>query len=258
MVKDKGVYRVIILPDMQVPYEDKDALAVVEAYMADHKWDEWLCLGDFLDFDCISKFNEEAFRNVENKRIHNDYEDGNKILDRHQAIIRKNNPKAKFTLLEGNHEYRVERLVDKYPVLEGSVEVEHGLRLKEREIKWVRCYKSGDTYQIGNAFFHHGLYANKYHANKMVDNFGVNIYYGHTHDVMSFPKVLRGREKTLEGHSLGCLCKYDQSYIKNNPSNWQQAFAVGYFFPDGYYNIYVTRIFKHRFISPEGKVYQKK
>lgn len=252
----KNIYRVIILSDCQVPYEDKKTLAVVEKYMADHKWDEWVQVGDFLDFDCISKYNAEAFRNVENKRLSEDYAAGNEILDRHQKIIRKRNPKAKFTLLEGNHEYRVEKLMDKYPVLEGSLEVEKGLKLKERGIKWVRCYQKGDIYNIGNAYFHHGLYTGKYHAAKMVDNYGVNIYYGHTHDVMSFPKILRGKDKTLEGHSLGCLCDYNQSYIQGNPTNWQQAFGVGYFFPNGFYNIYVVRIFNHQFVSPEGKHYK--
>lgn len=223
--------------------------------MADHKWDEWIQLGDFMDFDCISKFNEEAFRNVENKRLADDYNEANDILDRHQTIIRANNPKAKFTLLEGNHEYRTERLIDKYPVLEGLVEVEHWLNLKKRKIEYVRCYKKGDIYKLGNANFHHGLYTNKYHSAKMVDNFGVNIYYGHTHDVQSSPKIIRGKNKTLEGMSLGCLCKYDQSYIKNNPTNWSQAFGVMHVLPNGFYNLFVVKIFNHAFVSPEGKFY---
>ena len=223
--------------------------------MADHRWDEWIQLGDFMDFDCISKFNEEAFRNVEDKRLFLDYEKGNDILDRHQAIIRSKNKKAKFTLLEGNHEYRIERLIDKFPVLEGMVEVEKCLKLDKRKINYVRCYQKGDIYKIGKAYFHHGLYTNRYHASKMVENYGVNIYYGHTHDIQFFPKVVRGKNKTLEGGSLGCLCEYNQSYIKGNPTNWQQAFAVMYVLPNGFYSLFLVKIFNNSFVSPEGVFY---
>jgi len=249
-------YRLIVLPDMQVPFEDKRTLKAVEQYMGEHKFDEYLNLGDFMDFNCISSFNKGQLRKIEGQTVAEDYIHGNKILDRHQALIRKNNPDAKFTLLEGNHEFRVERYIDENPQVRGSVEVEVGLKLKERGFKWVRCYQKGQVYTVGNAVFHHGKYTNLYHATKMVQNYGTNIFYGHTHDVQSFSKVLYGKDKTIVGQSLGCLCEYEQSYIQGNPTNWQQAFAVFYFTDDGFFDYYVVRIFKHRFISPEGVVYQ--
>lgn len=252
----EGIYRVIVVPDLQVPYEDKRSLRAVEQYMSDNRWDEYINLGDFMDFNCISHHNAGQLRKVENQRILADYEAGNAILDRHQAIIRKRSPKAKFTLLEGNHDYRIERYLDENPAAQGMLELDVGLRLKQRGIEFIRCYKDGKVYNIGNAYFHHGLYTNEHHAKKHVDRYGVNIFYGHTHDVQSFSKVILGKDKTLVGQSIGCLCRYDQSYIKGNPTNWQQAFGVFYFLPDGYFDYYVVRIFKHRFVSPEGKVYQ--
>ena len=45
----KGGRKVIVLPDMQVPFHDKLTLAAVEKYMADERWDEWVQLGDFID-----------------------------------------------------------------------------------------------------------------------------------------------------------------------------------------------------------------
>lgn len=252
----EGIYRVIVIPDVQVPFQDDRSMAAVEKYMADHTWDEYINLGDFMDFNCISSFNKGQLRKIEGQTIHDDYEVGNEILDRHQKIIRKRNPKAKFTLLEGNHDFRIERYIDENPQTKGSIEVEVGLHLKERGFKYVRCYQKGETYNIGNAYFTHGLYANETHAKKHVDRFGVNIFYGHTHDVQSSSKVIMGKDKTIVGQSLGCLCRYDQSYIKGNPTNWQHAFGIFYFMPDGFFTYYVPRIFKHRFISPEGKLYQ--
>lgn len=246
----------IVLPDMQVPYHDKRSMDAVEQFISKHKWDYYINLGDYMDLDCISSHNKNNLRAVEGKRIMKDYEAGNLILDRHQKIIQKKNPGAKFVLLEGNHEYRIERYIDANPQLEGMVEVEIGLRLEERGFKYVRCYKTGEHYTLGKANFHHGQYTSKYHANKMVDAYGDNIFYGHTHDIMCHPKVLKGKDKTLVGQSLGCLCDYEQSYIGKNPSNWQQGFAVFFFLPNGFFTYYVTRIFDHKFIGIDGVVYQ--
>ena len=241
---------------MHIPYQDDKTLAAVEQYMSEHKWDEYVNIGDFMDFDCLSVFNKEMLRNLEMRRINLDYILANKILDRHQAIIRKKNKNAKFTLLEGNHEYRVETLVDKDPRFEGLIEVEKNLNLKERGFTWIRSWSEGKLYKIGKMYFSHGLYCNQYHAKKMCDNFGVSIYYGHTHDIMSIPKYNRAKEKVLEGHSMGCLCM-DQSYMRGRPSNWQQGFGVAYVYPNGYYNFYMIRIFNGKFISPEGVCYPK-
>lgn len=245
----------IVIPDLQVPYEDKKSLAAVEKYMAAHKWDYYINIGDFMDFDMISSHNKNNLRAVESRRILADYNKGNEILDRHQKIVKKNNPDANFVLIEGNHEYRVERYIDALPQLEGILEVEKCLNLKERGFKWVRSESKGELFNLGKANFTHGTYVTKYHAAKMVENYGVNIFYGHTHDVMAYPKVMRGKDKTIVGQSLGCLCDYNQSYMKGRPSNWQQAFGVFYFYPNGMFDYYVPRLFNNRFIGPDGKSY---
>lgn len=249
------VTRVLVLPDMQVPYHDTETLKAVEKFMKDYRWDHYINLGDFMDFDCISHHTKGKLRVVEGKRVMKDYAVGNEILDRHQQIVRKRNKNAKFVLLEGNHEFRVERYLDERPEMEGLVEVENGLRLKERGFKWVRCYKKGDIFTLGNANFHHGLYTNQFHSKKMVDSFGVNIFYGHLHDVQAFSKVMWGKDKTIVGQSMGCLCDYEQSYIKGNPTKWQQAFGVFEFQENGYFTYNVVRIFNHQFIY-NGKVYK--
>lgn len=249
-------YRVIVIPDIQAPYHDTRSLAAVEQYMADEKWDEWLCLGDFIDFDFISHHNVGQHRLNEGKTLLSAYQVGNEILDRHQRIIRKRNPKAKFTLLEGNHDYRIEKYVDERPELSGSVELENGLCLKERGVKFVRCYSKGELYKLGKAYFHHGLYCGGNHAKKMVENFGVNVFYGHTHDLSQHSKILWGKDKTIVGQSLGCLCDYEQSYIKQNPTNWSHAFGIFYFMPGGYFTYYVVRLFNHSFVAPNGKIYR--
>lgn len=250
------VARWLVIPDPQVPYHDKRSLAAVEKYMADERWDGVIYLGDLMDFDCISSFNKENLRAIETKRLQKDYDIANEILDRHQKIVRARNRRATFVLIEGNHEYRVERLIDANPALEGLFEVPIKLRLKQRGFKWVPYWSKGDTYRVGRAVFVHGQYTTKYHAAKMVDAYGSSVFYGHTHDMMCYPRVHRGKEDLQVGQSLGCLCERDQAYMKGKPSNWQQGFGVFYFLPNGLYNYYTPRIIRHAFVAPNGKVYE--
>lgn len=254
--KNKPYKLALVLPDMHVPFHDAATLRAVEAYMRDERWDYLINLGDFLDFNSISTHNTGKPRLVEGESLGDDYHAGNEILDRHCKLARRKNDSCEMVLLEGNHEYRVERLLDVQPTLRGTVEVSSQLGLKGRGIKWVRSWSRGDVYRAGNAYFHHGQYVTLHHAKKMVENYGVPIYYGHTHDIQGYSKVLHGKDLTIEGASLGCLCRYDQRYRRGAPDKWQQSITVFRIFSDGFFQRETVAIFKNRFVGPTtGKVY---
>src|SRR5574339_218554 len=139
----KEIRSAIILPDMQVPYEDERTLKAVESFISKYKWDYYLQLGDFLDLDCISSFSRNYPEKLLNKQLSKDFDRGNEILDRHQKLILKNNKKTKFVMLEGNHEFRVEKWISEFPQLRGLMDVEKNLKLDERGFKYVRCYRDG-------------------------------------------------------------------------------------------------------------------
>jgi len=233
--------RVLVLPDIHVPYQDEPTLRVVEAYMADHKWDELIYLGDLMDFDFISSFNRESARQLEGRRFKKDYNEAEKLLKRHIGIVRKKNPDCKVVYLEGNHEQRVQRFLDASPNAEGYIEVPIALKLDELGVQWVPNWSTGKLYRIGNAYFSHGLYTNMYHAKKMAESFGACIYYGHTHDMQAISVVHRAKKHTMEGQSLGCLCREDQAYMKGKPNKWQQGFGVLHVQPNGFFNLYPVR-----------------
>lgn len=227
-------------------------MAAVEAYMADLQPDEIIYLGDLLDLNCISAHNLGNLRAVESTRLLKDFDAANAMLDRHAELT----PLTKRrTYAEGNHEFRASRWVDANPQMEGIIDIEKNLRLKERGIKYYKSWSKGEVHRIGKAAFVHGIYTSTNHAKNHVDAYGENVFYGHVHDVQAHSKTTHGDNKTIIGQSLGCLCDYKQDYMKGHPSKWQQAFGVFNFFPDGFFNYYVVSIFKHRFISPEGWVY---
>jgi predicted phosphodiesterase len=248
------IKRWLVLTDMHCPYEDKKSLAAVEAFMADHRFDGYLNLGDFVDLNCISSHNKNNLRAVEGQRIRLEYDAAAIVLDRHQKLIRANNKDADFVFIEGNHEYRAERYIDANPQMEGMMEVPTCLEFGRRKIKWVPYWSKGTTYKIGKATFIHGKYGGEHHAKKHVTKFGCNIFYGHIHDVQCHSAEMLGIDNTMVGQSLGCLC-LPQKYMRGGPDKWQQAFAVFEFFPDGNFTYNVVRIFRNRF-SYHGKVYQ--
>ncbi len=251
--------RVLFLPDIHlrpaaegVPSgEDIETLKAVGRYVDDYRWDEVVLAGDLVDLDCISSHNHGKPKLVEGRRLQKDYDYANRWLDQWQART----PGAKWTLIEGNHEYRAVRYAEAFPAMAGKVEVPVNLRLKERGIGWVPFWSEGKLYQIGNAYFGHGRSTTKYHAQKNLTDFGVPYYYGHTHDVQEFSMTRHGDDKTICAKSYGCLCRYNQPYMQGKPSKWQQAFGVFHFKPNGFFNDYCVKIFGNHFTSPEGQGY---
>lgn len=240
---------------MQIPYQDELSIMAVEKYMAAHRWDYYGNIGDFLDFDTISSFNKGKPKN-QMRPIWEDIKQANNMLDRHQAIIRKKNRKAEFFILEGNHEERLNRWLEENPTFEGMWSVPQLLKLKERDIEWIPSWSKGAFKRIGKANFLHGNYTNQYHPAKMATKYGDNVFYGHTHDVMSHTVANHlSPEQSHVGQSIGCLCERNLSYMKGQPSNWQQGFAVFFFKENGTFTYYTPRIFNHQFVGPDGVLY---
>ena len=194
---------------------------------------------------------------MEGGRILEEYRAADAILTKHENIIRGNNPKARMVLLEGNHCFRIERLIDANPAIEGSLEVEKVLGLNKRRIEWIRSWSKGELFTLGKCAFHHGLYCNDHHAKKTVQRFNRNILYGHTHDIQLFSSHGHTAADVLIGGSLGCLCKVPQKYLRGAPTRWQQAVTVFEFDTatgDFWFN--VIRINDHKLVY-EGRVYGK-
>ena len=246
----------IVIPDTHLPQEDKKAIEAVEQYMADEWFDWYIHLGDLVDNEAISDFSRDYPRKrMSAPTVQEQFDYANAFLDRHLAAATKRNPNCRKALIEGNHEYRTERYADRNPELEGLVSIERQLRLKERGVEYVRFWSKGDLYRIGKLYLGHGVYTVQNHAAKHVREFGCNLLYAHVHDVQSYYIRRRGSNHALMAQSIGCLCKYEQTYMRGRPHNWMNAFAVVYSFPDGTFQHDVIPILNGRFVAPNGRVY---
>jgi len=123
--------RYVVIPDSQVkPDEDVSFLNWIGNYIADHKPDVVVHLGDFWDMPSLSSY-DKGKRQFEGRRYKNDVEAGNEawytlnepILDEIDRLQRNKkkawNPERHF--LMGNHEQRIQRAVDKQAELEGVI-----------------------------------------------------------------------------------------------------------------------------------------
>ena len=254
LAKDR-ITKVIVMSDMQIPYQDEKSLHAVEWYMSDHSWDHYVNIGDFIDVEGISHFSKGKPRLYYNKELQNEYKIANKILDRHQAIVRSKNKNARFHHIFGNHEERVEQWLDENPQLSGIIEVPINLRLKERGFTWTRNGHMGEGIKIGHLNFTHGEAIGATHSKKMAETWGGNVIYGHVHDIQRHSLLTRNKEAPRLAMSIGCLCVYDLPYVNKKPTRWMQGFCVVYFSPDGSFNAYAIDISNHEFVSPDGKRY---
>lgn len=251
-----STYRVLVLPDIHVPFHDTRAIDAVLDYAEEVHWDELIQLGDFVDLDVVSRFVIDKPRLIEGRSLSDDYEMANRLLDRILSAVRKKNPACKATMLEGNHEYRIERWLDRFPQLRGMLEVHSALRLEERQVGWVRADSKGEVYRVRQATFIHGWYYNIFHAKKHLENFEGDIWYGHVHDSNEHTAVGYGSRKR-RGGSLGCLCSLDLDYTQGRPTKWQHGFG-DFCFADSTYAAHRVRIDGGEFVAPNGKLYGRK
>lgn len=246
---------VLVIPDLHYRKkkggQDKRSIEAVKKYASTHKWSHVVFLGDVMDHNAISLHNKGNLRAIQDQTLFADYAIANKDLDEFEQAT----PDAKKIIIEGNHDYRATRVAEEQPQLAGLIETEIGLKVKERGWKWVPYWTKGKTYNLGKASFGHGRYTQKHHALQHAIRYGKNFYYGHVHDVQEHTMEREGDDLKFEAASLGCLCEYDQDYLKGAPSKWQQAFGVFRFQPNGFFNRYTVRVFGHKFICPEGDFY---
>ncbi len=232
------IKRAIILPDVHIDEKVSPIYKIVKKLIKDIKIDEIILLGDFADIASLSAWDYDKKRPMEGRRYKKEMTTLNNELDFLQKYSKK------ITYLEGNHEFRIERYLDKNPEMEGLIELKEQLSLDKRRIKFIKFNK---LYKLGKCRFTHGMYTGKYHATKHLQALGCSIVYGHGHRAQSDMMCMKMQDPIM-AYGLGCLCDKQPDYLKNRPSNWINQFAI-YEWSDktGDFNIYPVNIINKQF-----------
>jgi predicted phosphodiesterase len=241
------VLRILIIPDVHLeentyayPYE------LVKKFIKIYKPHETILLGDFMDCMSVSHWNEGRPLLVENKRYCEEIGFANKQLDYLQKYSKM------ITYLEGNHENWVEQYIERFPQLQGGIEIPLRLELEDRRIEWIPL---NQLYKVGHMSFTHGIYTNNFHAKKHLETFGGCICYGHTHRSQSHTWKMAMQEPIM-AYGLGCLCSHSPHYLKNKPASWIDQFAIMECDHDtGRFNLLPINITNNQFIY-DGVVFK--
>ena len=245
-LKDNEVFRMIVQPDTHVEEHDHAALNAFVQFLAWYKPHGLINLGDFLEMDAVSHW---PAKDVRPRRLIPQIKTGVKILENIKEAAGKQCVFWRFLI--GNHEDWLDQyLVAKIPeVLDGLAELGHDLtiegllKLKELDYETIPV---NEILRIGNhCHFIHGYYTEEYHTKKHLNVFGVNLYYGHLHDVQGTSTVsVNGVHESM---SLGCLRSMDAAFLKGKPNNWSHSFGIFEFRSDGSFTRYVPIIINGRF-----------
>ena len=245
--KESDIKRGIAIGDQHYPYQSIEGMNIVEQFTKDFKPDYFLYMGDQLDMDSISHYNKNKPKLVENKRLKKDYKGFQKdILNRFEDVL---SDECELFWIQGNHENRCERLIEGSPQYEGWVEPVNNLKLDE-----YKYIDYNGVFNIGEMYFMHGMFHNKYHAEKNIRIYGKHIFTWHLHSMQIYTMHSPIDCLPKQGVSVPCLCTLNPAWLQNKPNRWVNGFLYFYLFPDGTFSYYIPIIVGGKCVI-NGKLY---
>ena len=251
VVAKKGL--VMLVSDHHEPFSDPELHKAVVSWIADHKPERIIILGDLLDYDSISRHpaNPEFASSLQTT-LNRAFET---LCDYKAAAT----PDCQIELLDGNHEDRLRAIILKnIPQVHGLaraneeipvLSTQNLLRLDELGIQYTRSeFGSYDSAQIKLAptlAARHGWIAKKgsgASALATVENLGFSCIIGHTHKqslVYDTNATIDGKPIHLLGCEIGTLANIrgGLGYVPGGNANWQQGFGTAQIGDDGIYSV---------------------
>ena len=238
------VNRAIVTPDKHFPLHDKKAINVVCKAIKIVKPNIYIDLGDTGEWEHFSNH----YWKGRNKKpmedliplLDKEVKSVNKGMDIIDESLDKVNCYTKH-FCEGNHEDWLNRFNEEHPYLDLSIY--SALKLKERGYSY---HPMGKYLKIGKLHFYHGHhYASANHTRNHLMKLGVNIMYGHHHDVQQSSVTHMDGQKSA--WSIGCLkdmSAEENKWLGHRKTNWSHAFSIVDFFESGYFTVHVIQIIK--------------
>ena len=241
-----AVTRWIYIPDQHYPYHDKPAINCVLKAIKIIKPDGFCNLGDFTEGEAVSHWQWKRRKRppieYQLKDIDAEIKKCNAGLDQIDEVLDKAGVKQKV-FIQGNHDAWYDLLVEEHPYLKDYT-FDRAYRIKERGYKY---YPIGEQFKNGKLYAYHGhLYAGVHHTKNHLLKMGVNVIYGHHHDIQQHSVTHIDGEKSA--WSIGCLKSFRRDdandWLGGRPTNWAHGFAVVDFFNGGLFTVHVIWIIK--------------
>ena len=202
--------------DLHFPYIHKPTLNIFIKLIDIIKPDIVLFGGDMLDYDyeSISFFNHGKVKRVNEGNLSKDYKlFQEKVLN---PIENKLQSDTERVWILGNHEFRVNRVLETNDTYQGLIELESNLDLdKWNIIPYRRHYKVNS-----NTCIIHGEYTSKYHSQRHLQVYNSNLYYGHLHTYQVFTQQTPVHRHPLKSTAIGCMGQTNPHYDDGMSNNW--------------------------------------
>jgi len=226
----------VIITDTHGSKVDPAAFAAVMGDIKKLDPDEIIHLGDSIDCGgFLAEHHTLGFVAETEYTYEDDVLKANEQFDEIQRIA----PRAKFHLIEGNHERRVESYCVTKALRNGTdaeylrrlISPHTLLQIKERGINY---YREGEMHRgatipgwlrLGKCWFVHGISTAKHAAAVHLAKAGGNIVYGHTHRIDSAHDELTN-VGTVAAWNPGCLCTKQPLWRHSSPTGWGTGYAV--------------------------------
>lgn len=223
--------KVVVLPDMQIPYHDKRSVNAVMQFVADYEPDELYCVGDEADSPEPSRWNKGTAGEYAGT-LQKGLDTTAQIMQDFKTALGD----KPFHVMRSNHGDRIQHYISKYaPALASLRELEYSklLGYTENEITyhdsiwsfapgWIMAH--GDE---GNLVRTAGGT-----AMALARKTGSSVVCGHTHRLglqhehTGFNGKIQNR---LYGVEVGHLMDLSKaSYLSTGGANWQQGFTILY------------------------------
>lgn len=207
-------YKILVLPDIHVPFQCTKAINTAIKVGASFEPDEVIQLGDLLDCFKVSRFVKDPDRG---KKLQEEIEEGHTLLD----TIKKAVGAKKATLLTGNHEERIRKYLESSaPALAHMSALKVDKLLSLKDIGWD-FIPEHYFYAVNNVFFTHGEFISSHTAEKHMGIYDETIIHGHTHKISCSMRKYMNR--TIEGWEMGCLSSLSVSQDYMKMANWQHC-----------------------------------
>jgi hypothetical protein len=221
--------RVVVLSDLQIPYQDDTAVNAVMKFIRWYKPHELWCVGDELDAPEPSRWNKGMageYAPTLQDSIDLTYE----IMADFRTALGRNKP---FIIQRSNHTDRIQTYIRKYAPAFSTLEtlkIEELLGYHSLNIQYLHKFKE----LLPGWIMAHGDEGRSIQtpgstAMNLARKVGKSVVCGHTHKlgVQHETTGLYGKNKTIYGLEVGHLMDIKQaSYLTSGVANWQQGIGI--------------------------------
>ena len=221
--------RIVVLSDLQIPYQDNRAVDATLDFIKAYKPDELWCVGDELDAPEPSRWNKGMAGEYANT-LQAGIDMTNEIMSEYRDALGKKKP---FYIQRSNHTDRIDTYMRKYaPAFSSlkSLEIENLLgyealgitylhKMHELLPGWVMAH--GDEGALNRAPGATAL--------NLAKSIGKSVVCGHTHrtGLQHETRGFYGKTETLFGLEVGHMMDIKQaSYLTSGNANWQQGIGI--------------------------------